>query len=290
MSAAPAARIGTSDRLRHVTVSVRAEPLPEAVGAPSWRAWYRVPVRGLGTSVLALIAGCGRVGFDPVGSGAGADALGDGLDGSSTVPAGAQLWLEMDTDPNVVIIDRAGGHSVACTTSCPTVVSGIHGTAYNFANQQLQATYAADLDSTSGYTAAAWLRLDSLGGIACAFTKPSSNDVGDANSFGLCVLASGQINYDSDISVGNGDPLLGRTMPLAQWHHLAEVWDGTTKRGYFDGVLDVMKSTTIPGDSSNVMVGADNVVPKYQWPGAIDDAIYYTRALSAAEIAQLATP
>jgi hypothetical protein len=78
------------------------------------------------------------------------------------------------------------------------------------------------------------------------------------------------------------------------WHHLAGVLDGTQMRGYFDGVLAcTVTITTNPlrfDRGPDLWVGRlGNGGDNYDFDGNIDDVRIYTRALTSAEVAAVAT-
>jgi hypothetical protein len=75
-----------------------------------------------------------------------------------------------------------------------------------------------------------------------------------------------------------------------QWHHVAGVYNGTQKRLYVDGNLDVWADSTgtISSNTFNVNIGENAEATGRFWTGLIDDLRIYSRALSQAEIASLA--
>lgn len=240
---------------------------------------------------MVALAGCGRVAFDPVAARAGDAAAADVAvqPDAATIPPGAKIWLQMETDPSVAIVDSAGGHQGACNSGCPQRVAGVHGSGWTFTQQEIDFPYAADLDTSAGFTGAIWVDIASAPtSTACFWTKPFDNVKG-YDSFTLCIDTSGNPMFDGEAVTGMTD---SETVPppltLDQWHHLAFSWDGTTKRGYVDGVLQVMVPINAGAGTDPVQLGGSRAA--YYLDGKLDDAVYYTRALSAAEIAQLATP
>ncbi len=71
-----------------------------------------------------------------------------------------------------------------------------------------------------------------------------------------------------------------------QWHHVAGVYDGTQKRLYVDGNLDVSENSTgnINNSSYNVNIGENAEATGRYWDGLIDDVRVYNRALTQEEI------
>jgi hypothetical protein len=255
---------------------------------------------GRGGMVLVMCAiGCGRIGFDAHGDGPALDAadspaLDTALDAAFAVPGGAALWAPMDEGTSTLTFaDVAGGHSITCTASnCPTPVAGKHAGALHFdgaAMRVLHVTYDAALDPSAAFTVATWIKLDAFGtqGFTCLVSKPFG--IGSGDSYSLCIQDTGEALFFS-ANMTTNDYLLGPSLPLGQWHHLAMTWDGTTKRGYFDGAFADMSTVTISQDASEVVLGADSNGGAYVYNtnGALDDVVIYGRALTAAEIAMLA--
>lgn len=77
------------------------------------------------------------------------------------------------------------------------------------------------------------------------------------------------------------------------WHHLAFVWDNNTITSWVDGVkkatVSVAASKVVTQTTGNISIGAlnDGTLPFH---GMIDEVKFYTKALSADEIATIAGP
>src|ERR1035441_3746398 len=73
-------------------------------------------------------------------------------------------------------------------------------------------------------------------------------------------------------------------LPIGQFSHVVGTWDGTTLRVYINGVLDAQK---VPG-AMPVDLGYDFYIGGYytgqSFDGLVDEASYYSRALSGSEI------
>ena len=242
---------------------------------------------------MLALAACGRVGFDPIAQQHAvdaADAMPDAMPDAvgQLIPPGAKIWLRMETDPHTAIVDSAGGHGASCTPTCPVFATGLHGGGYAFVTEEIQVADAADLDSSAGFTAAIWLRLETLpSSLACVWSKPfDGTNVYD--TFTLCIQPSGQTVFDCETPAGVADSETGPTIATNQWHHLAMSWDGTTKRGYLDGVRLFAVTVQIGHGTLPVYLGGE--LDGYFAHGVVDDAVYYTRALTDQEVLQLATP
>ena len=245
----------------------------------------------MGRFALLALVGCGRIGFDGLSSAREIDATIsiDATPDAAVVPAGPKIWLRMETDPTIAIIDSAGGHVTTCDGACPTTTIGIHGGGYAFTMQDLSIAYAPDLDASAGFTAAAWVKIDSIpSSEACLFSKPY-NVAMSWDMFVMCIETDGTYLFDGESDVGVTDQFSSPIETLHVWHHMAFVWDGTTKRGYVDGTLINTAPIAIGSSTDYLSVGGGHGGGFYL-DGDIDDVIYYTRALTPAEVTQLATP
>jgi len=239
-------------------------------------------VRTWGSVVVVAATACGRVDFDPlVGDAARtADSAGssDVADACAvSLPATPAMWLRMDSLPAT----DASGHSVTCPTQCPTIAPGRHCNGFRFANQDLSIAYAADLDASAGFTAAMWFRLDTTPATQqCMYAQSVSagNDL-----FVLCIEPDGTVLYDGESSTGASDGINSAALSINTWHHVAFVWDGTSKLAYADGSLIAQHAIVTGMATMPIGLGGD-------LDGTLDDAVFYTRALTATEITKLATP
>ena len=241
---------------------------------------------------MFAVAACGRVAFDPLAAragDAGEDAHVDAAPDAASVPPGAKIWLQMETDPTVAIVDSAGGHAATCVASCPQRAAGVHGGGWSFTSEEIDVAYTADLDTSAGFTGAIWVEIATApASNACFWTKPFDNVKG-YDTFTMCIDPSARPIFDGEASTGSTDSeTIPTPLTLNAWHHLAFTWDGTTKRGYVDCVQQVMVPLQPGAGTAPVALGSSRGA--YYLAGVLDDALYYTRALSAAEIAQLATP
>src|SRR5438128_4628205 len=87
------------------------------------------------------------------------------------------------------------------------------------------------------------------------------------------------------------DRRLSSSITTGIWYHLAATFDGTTVKGYLDGVQACSASaaaTTIR--SSNIKIGSSGYAVNNFFDGIIDEVLIYNRALTAEEIAALAPP
>jgi hypothetical protein len=242
---------------------------------------------------LLVLFGCGRVGFDAfdrTGDG-GADSPRDSdavMSDGAVVPPGPAVWLRMETDPTTAIVDSGGGHTSSCLSGCPTLVAGKHGMGYAFVDNEVDLAPAADLQGSIGFTAAIWLKLAAYPTEEVCPWNKTFDPPNERDTFALCVDTTGAVVYDGETAGGTTVSESSAPISIGPWHHIAVTWDGSTKRDWLDGV-QVGLDTSTPG-TGNLGMSLGGARSAYYIDGVLDDAMYYTRALSAAEIAQLAAP
>jgi hypothetical protein len=224
--------------------------------------------------VLVFVTACGRIGFDP-----------PMIDAS--VPTDAVVWLQMESDPNVRIVDSARGHAVECTATCPAPVSGQHGSGFRFTGQQLRIPFTMDLVANTGFTVAAWVLVDQApvpGDYACVIGKPLGG--ADFDSVALCLDSTQRLYTYTASSPTVDHNLYAGVVSLGVWHHVAATWDKATglQTIYLDRQVSASDTTGVAFDGNSLMVAADNTTPAYFWHGSLDDVVFYDRALAQDEI------
>ncbi len=237
--------------------------------------------------VLLLIAGCGRLGFDP------SARTGDA---TPAIP-GLVARYTMDDDPadGTVLDTSAHGRDAHCIvdTTCPTIAPGKRGNALQFdgATQLLRITDHPSFHNPQSFTVAAWVFLDMAVDSHVAVGK--TYEGGIENSFNLFLNTDGTCmewfqESGPALRCTVGSNLLGR------WSHMMQIWDGSEMVLYLDGIRAVSASfsETILFDGHDVTIGADedDGTAKVFWPGRIDEVHIFDRALAVDEIAELSAP
>jgi hypothetical protein len=250
--------------------------------------------------VMFLVVACGKVeNAKPDSPMAPADAPADAAPDavpdappdaapSHTIPAGAALWLRFDDPPADGVSDSAGAHTVTCATAnCPALVPGKFGSAYQFAAMnRIAVAGTADLLPGTAFTVGAWVRID--------LEPPTVNvamckDLGTNDcSYGFLIEAA---RLPCFYNTGGGHTHGATPLGLATWAHMATTWDGATKRGYVNGIEVVNAAfAAIASDVAKPLSIGDREPNSLPFTGAIDDVVFYNRALTQAELTQLAAP
>ena len=231
------------------------------------------------------------------------------LEWAAEVPTvtGPLAHWKLDDGTGTTAVDSEGGHDGTLTNG-PTWVAGQIGDALSFdgSDDYVDLTSDTELDDVfvGGATVMAWIYPTSWGenGYGRIFDKSSSaSSTGDGWALRLNVDNGGVINFGQGFSSGRGwwRPPNG-SISLNAWQHLAIVYDADSTANdpdiYLDGVaLPVTRidspSGSIRSDAAiNLRLGNFAGGTSHTFEGTIDDARIYDRMLSAAEIAELATP
>lgn len=195
--------------------------------------------------------------------------------------SGLALWLKFDEGVGATTFADASGSNAAgsCTgAACPTTgVEGRIGQSGQFdgVDDRVQATVNVP---AAAFSLAAWVRYT---GATWGNWRTIIEFGDDAPWFG--VTPSGQLTLYSAAS--------GGMVPIGQWAHVAYVWTGNEGRLYLNGQA-VQTNTIAPvvtgqGVGIGSEIGSTTPSP---WQGLIDDARVYSKALTAAEVSELANP
>lgn len=151
---------------------------------------------------------------------------------------------------------------------------------FNGTNQYVNAGNPSILPSgTAARTICGWAKAGSTAGWGwiASFGSPS---VDGAMCIGMDGTTLDGGGYQDDLTVAN--------FWDSNWHFIALTYDGTTAKLYADGVLKASapKSWNLVHNACYIGEQVDN--GSEYWNGNVDDVRIYNRALSAAEISQLA--
>lgn len=141
------------------------------------------------------------------------------------------------------------------------------------------------LDTSENFTVSAWVRLDRLDGWRTAVGQ-------DGPVMSAFFLQKRGDNDRFAFSTAGGRVESTFVPETGRWYHLTGVRDGATHSLYVDGVLQGSMSQCLnPGSEGPLTVGRArfNSGDVDFWPGAVDEVRVWDRALTAAEVATLAT-
>jgi hypothetical protein len=143
------------------------------------------------------------------------DAPPDGL------PDDLIAYYPMDSLPEM--IDATGnGHNGSCT-ACPTLGSGVIGSAYAFSNERVDVPPMPDMQTESG-TAVAWVVFDTLPtSYACPFGTVYMQPT-NGNTWQLCRNAAEWSVFLDTQGSGKTELDFAQAITAGQWHYVAIVW------------------------------------------------------------------
>jgi hypothetical protein len=127
-------------------------------------------------------------------------------------------------------------------------------------------------------TLAAWFKWDNT---SADYEMVEINDSGGATFASAIQLVGGDIVFHQTQGDGSRITIVGPTYSAGVWTHAAITWDGTTMTGYVDGA-SVGTQTGLGGARGNwsdLQIGPG--------VGELQDAVFYTVALTPEQIAQL---
>lgn len=191
--------------------------------------------------------------------------------------------------------DSSGNGNAGALVNGPLWTNGVDGgsVAFDGADDAVVAAHAASLNPTGAVTLSCWIRVEDI---------PSgySAIAGMASTHMLHLDERSGTTYRIDPLVWIGGthaywPSAAATdLVYGAWYHVAGVYDGAEIRAYVDGaqVGAQARSGAIDETSADFAVGHDNRYGSGErhFQGAVDDMRVYGRALSAEEIAALASP
>ena len=190
-----------------------------------------------------------------------------------------------DEGSGTVADDSVGDADATLTAT--TWTSGVHGGGLSFEGNGEANTHRSLVRTDGSYSVSAWARLDVADG---AFQTVVSQDTGGASAFFL--QYSGQDQRWAMSFVGLR--ALSPTKPeVGRWYHLVGVRDAAkgTLSLYVDGrLVDTRNVCTAPATTGATVIGRgqyDGRLVDYL-RGDVDDVRIFDRALTDAEVAQLA--
>jgi hypothetical protein len=209
---------------------------------------------------------------------------------ASQLPPDLAAWFPMETAADGEVVDVAGPHEGVCLSGeCPVMDRGVVDNALVFdgVTQVVNAPSSTALDVMSSFTVAFWARMDGdPSSTACAVNKLFLGSETD-NAWQFCAYAGTWYFYASPIEA------VGPPIAIGKWQHLAATWDQQTGelRFYQNGfVVGQPVIGTLNFDDGRLVIGADVDAGRtlVHFPGAIDELKIFTRALTAAEMLDLA--
>lgn len=196
------------------------------------------------------------------------------------IPNAAASW-SMNESSGTTVADGTGNGYTGTATTTTGIVAGKFGNArsFNGARGYIQIANESTLPfGTGARTVCAWVLTNSLTGVSEIFdTGTTKTD----QFFGFGRSGANLVGFG-----WSDDIIAPNFFSTGTWSHVCLAYDGTTATLYGNGVqLAQAAKAWNTVDSGGTFIGND--YPNHVWNGTIDEVSYYTRALSAAEVADL---
>ena len=208
---------------------------------------------------------------------------------------GLVVYFTFDNVKGKTIVDDSGNGLDADIIANTEIVNGKYGKAIRITAEGpdcVNVPASDELKITGEITMAAWINQDSWGTDGQWFDKNCHNG-GEHSSYGIGAF-NGGTNFNMFLGTGNGRPTLSQPHGLDEkkWYHVVGTYDGSTMRVYVDGEVAAEKDEKFDFKGTNdqdLRIGCSKDRARYTFEdGSIDEAAVWRRALSEAEIKEIA--
>ena len=216
---------------------------------------------------------------------------------SNGPPPNPVASLNFDEGTGLTTADSSGNANHATLTGGASWTSGVNhtGVAFDGIDGQAKILRSASLEPASAITVSLWGRMTNAvaGGVSDLVRK-----VGPFQGGYLLRWSSANGHLEWHIDLGSGQNLVVQNPTpndayLNEWHHYAATFDGSAHVSslYVDGVLVASANggPAVLEHTDDLYLMYVNYGSQVGTPGALDEFKVYDRALTSAEIAQLAT-
>ena len=254
---------------------------------------------GDGGATSGPVSGSTTSAVDGTGTGAATTTTGAVADdssgsGSTGEPVDPDLvvWLRCDGNLDGVLVDSSGNGNDALCDTCPTPVAGMVDGACEFDGTAFAEIAHGAAFEVEQFTLAAWAMAGTVpdGVISTIAAKPHGSGIQNVYQIGFNTL-NGPLVLMGCYGAEGGMTCINDSPPKG-WVHVALTYDGTDAVLYFGGtqVATGGAVATLGYDGSPLIIGrdVDNGSATFPMYGAIDDVRLYARALSPAEVSELA--
>ena len=201
-------------------------------------------------------------------------------------------WYKFDEGSGDAVVDSGPANIDGATVGDPSWADGALGKALVFDGNDAYVRLSdhPKFNITGQITVSAWIKVNvfdkdyqtiiSKGDTSWRLQRNAGTDTLEFGCMGLPIPNNSWGGIYGKISVNDG-----------QWHHAAGTYDGSRISLYVDGALDVSVDVvgSIRSNDHEVYIGENVEKPGRFWNGLIDDVRVYNYALSADEIASIAS-
>ena len=208
---------------------------------------------------------------------------------------GLVVYFTFDNVKGKTIVDDSGNGLDADIIANTEIVDGKYGKAIRITAvgaDCVNVPAADELKISGEITMAAWINQDSWATDGQWFDKNCHNG-GEHSSYGIGAFQSGK-NFNMFLGTGNSRPTLNspHALDTKKWLHVVGTYDGSTMKIYVDGEVAAEKDEKFDFKGTNdqdLRIGCSKDRPNYTFEnGSIDEAAVWRRALSEAEIQEIA--
>jgi len=228
--------------------------------------------------LLALAAGCGRIGFD------GAEPIGDGAAYADAVLASAPLAyfrLDETSGPARSLVGTfAGTYEGDFERGAPGAVDGNGCPVFDGVTSRIDLGDILPFTGNVAMTLEVWIRPTSRDGTRFVIDRGPDEGyaiyIGDSYALYERTSGGGEFAY-----VDAGEPRLNA------WSYLVATYDGAVPRLYVDGELvaeNLGSSGPIGQQATNLVLGDSSTSQFRRFEGCIDEVAFYGRALPTSEV------
>ena len=185
--------------------------------------------------------------------------------------------------------DLIYGNDGTLENGATATAPGVFGTAFSFDgfDDHVVVPDSLNLNSANGITVEAWVYLTGKQGQ----NREIISKDGELTDRQFILTASNLDRFRAHVGVTGGLQFFDGQVPvqLNRWYHVAMTYDGASLKLYVNGELDGSIPVTGPIVSTTEPVriggGAPSGRAPLHFPGLIDEAVIFNRALSACEVA-----
>ena len=208
---------------------------------------------------------------------------------------GLVVYFTFDNVKGKTIVDDSGNGLDADIIANTEIVDGKYGKAIRITKEGpdcVNVPASDELKVTGEITMAAWINQDAWNTNAQWFDKNRHNG-GEHSSYGIGAFGDGK-TFNMFLGTGNSRPTLKQphAMDAKKWHHVVGTYDGSTMKVYVDGEVAGEQDQKFDFKGTNdqdLRIGCSKDRPQYTFEnGSIDEAAVWRRALSEAEIQEIA--
>ncbi|MCG9132016.1 LamG domain-containing protein [Candidatus Poribacteria bacterium] len=208
---------------------------------------------------------------------------------------GLVVYFTFDNVKGKTVVDDSGNGLDADIIANTEIVDGKYGKAIRITKEGpdcVNVPAADELKIEGEITMAVWINQDGWNNNSQWFDKNCHNG-GEHTSYGIGVFGDGA-SFNMFLGSDANRQTLNKPHDLDEktWHHVVGTYDGATMKVYVDGEVAVEEAKKFNFTGTNdqdLRIGCSKDRPQYTFEnGSIDEAAIWRRALSEAEIQEIA--